>query len=190
MNWGKCDVFQLYFMKNIFYEKYWPFKVRCVFLLHVALHRPRDNDSCCIFQQFNWPNHKPKQNFRFPIFQRSTCHSIFVHFHSFYGSYFSLLTFKFCRQNFVDQILRLTSNQRKNLGHLCLLLEVLQCSPPFSRTNTFIFALLFQPTKHSPSLQKASRSNPHPLFSNCMWNDVMSMRHCLTSFRKKQLYTT
>ena len=30
----------------------------------------------------------------------------------------------------------------------------------------------FQPTTDSPSLQKVSRSNPHPPFSNCIQNDV------------------
>ena len=47
------------------------------------------------------------------------------------------------------------------------------------------FPLLFWPTKHSPSLQKASRSNPHPLFSNCVQNDIMSVHCCLASFCKK-----
>ena len=47
------------------------------------------------------------------------------------------------------------------------------------------FPLLFRPTKHSPSLLKASRSKPRPLFSNCIQNDITLARHCLTSFRKK-----
>ena len=52
------------------------------------------------------------------------------------------------------------------------------------------FPLLFWLTKHSPSLRKTSRSNPRPIFSNCMRNNVTSVHHCLTSFIKKQLYTT
>ena len=47
------------------------------------------------------------------------------------------------------------------------------------------FPSLFGLTKHSPSLQKASRSNPHPIFSNCTQNDVMSVHICLMTFRKK-----
>ena len=31
-----------------------------------------------------------------------------------------------------------------------------------------LFPSRFQQTTHSPSLRKAFRSNPHPLFSNCM----------------------
>ena len=68
-------------------------------------------------------------------------------------------------------------------------IKVLQCSPALSRTDTFLFPPLFRPTKHSHSLRKAFLSNPRPIFLNCMQNDVTSMRHCLTSFRKK-LYTT
>ena len=52
-----------------------------------------------------------------------------------------------------------------------------------------IFPPLFWLTKNSPSLRKASYSNPRPIFSKCIQNDVMSMRRCLTSFQKK-LYTT
>ena len=39
----------------------------------------------------------------------------------------------------------------------------------------------------SPSLSanKASRSNPGPIFSNCMQNDVTSVRRCLTRFCKE-----
>ena len=48
----------------------------------------------------------------------------------------------------------------------------------------------FTTSLNSPSLQKASRSNPHPTFSNCRRNDVTSVWLCLTTFRKKQLYTT
>ena len=50
-----------------------------------------------------------------------------------------------------------------------------------------IFPPLFQLTKHSPSpsLQKASRNNPRPFFSNCLQNDVTLVRRCLTSFRTK-----
>ena len=43
-------------------------------------------------------------------------------------------------------------------------LGVLQCSPPFSRTDTLPFCLCFQQTTHSPSLRKAFHSNPRPLF--------------------------
>ena len=46
------------------------------------------------------------------------------------------------------------------------------------------FPPLFQLRKHSPSLQKASPSNPGPYFSNCMLNDVTSVHRCLTSFPK------
>ena len=50
---------------------------------------------------------------------------------------------------------------------------------------------LFLITKHSPSLRLASRSNPCPLFSNCMRRDVTYVSFCLTTFhKKKQLYTT
>ena len=45
----------------------------------------------------------------------------------------------------------------------------------------------FQPTVHSPSLRKASRSNPRPHFSNCMRNDVTWVRRCWTSL--KHIYT-
>ena len=69
------------------------------------------------------------------------------------------------------------------------LLEVLQCSPLFFRTDT-LFSPCFQPTANSPSLRKASRNNPLPHSSSCMENDITSVRHCWTSFRKKQLYTT
>ena len=53
----------------------------------------------------------------------------------------------------------------------------------------FYFPPLFRLTKHSYSLRKGSRINPCPYFLNCMQNDVMWVRRCLTSFRKK-LYTT
>ena len=100
VNWGKCDVFQLHFMKNIDLLKfvvYFCFMWRCrshvtmtfVVYFNSSAHpenRPNPN-----------PNHKPKQNFKFPNFQRSTCHSILVHFHSFYGSYF-------CLQNLSSQL--------------------------------------------------------------------------------------
>ena len=50
---------------------------------------------------------------------------------------------------------------------------------------------LFQLTKHSPSLQKASHSNPRPIFSNCMQNDVTLVPFLPDDFlQKKQLYTT
>ena len=49
----------------------------------------------------------------------------------------------------------------------------------------------FQLTTHFPSLQKASRSNPHLHFSNCMRSDITSVPFCRTTFHKKnQLYTT
>ena len=56
-----------------------------------------------------------------------------------------------------------------------------------------LFPPVFQPTKHSPSLRKASRSNPSPLFSNCMQNDFTSMSWCVVAWpvsAKNQLYTT
>ena len=57
----------------------------------------------------------------------------------------------------------------KNISCKILLL----CSPPFSRTDPFFFnPLHFHLTKHSPSLQKASCSNPRPTFYNCVQNDV------------------
>ena len=50
---------------------------------------------------------------------------------------------------------------------------------------------LFQLTKHSPSPQKASRSSPHPTFSDWMKRDVTLASFCLTTFcKKKQFYTT
>ena len=52
---------------------------------------------------------------------------------------------------------------------------ILSYFPPLSRL-----------TKHSPSLRKASRRNLRPIFSNCMQNDVTSVRHCLTSFMQKK----
>ena len=66
-----------------------------------------------------------------------------------------------------------------DLVRLFLLLEVLQCSPPFSRTDTFFFPPLFKPTKHSPSLQKASRRNPRPLFQTAC--EMMS-RWCVVAW--------
>ena len=45
--------------------------------------------------------------------------------------------------------------------------------------------LHFQPTTNSPSIWKASCSNPCSYFSSCMQNDVISVHHCWTSFRKK-----
>ena len=50
--------------------------------------------------------------------------------------------------------------------------------------QNFLISPLFRLTKHSPSLQKASRSNPCPTFSNCTQNDVTSVPFCLTNFRK------
>ena len=43
----------------------------------------------------------------------------------------------------------------------------------------------FKQTTHSPSLRKASSSNPHPLFSNGMQNNIMLVRPCWSSFCKK-----
>ena len=43
----------------------------------------------------------------------------------------------------------------------------------------------FKQTTHSPSLRKASRSNPRPLFSNCMQNYVTSV-HCATTVSGKK----
>ena len=70
-------------------------------------------------------------------------------------------------------------NQKYSNVHLCFPGPILTYFPP-----------LFQLTKHSPSLRKASRSNPYPSFSNCRRNDVTQVRRCLTSFRQKQLYST
>ena len=50
-----------------------------------------------------------------------------------------------------------------------------------------IFLYLFWLAKHSPSLWRASCSNPRPYFSNCLQNDVMSVHRCLTTFRKKTI---
>ena len=44
------------------------------------------------------------------------------------------------------------------------------------------FPPLFRLTRHSPSLRKAFRSNPHPIFSTCMQNDNFT--------QKTQLYPT
>ena len=54
----------------------------------------------------------------------------------------------------------------------------------------FDYPPLFLLTTNSLSLRKASHSNPHPTFSNCMQNNVTSVPVCLTTFCKKQLYTT
>ena len=53
--------------------------------------------------------------------------------------------------------------------------------------NTDYFPFLFQITTHSPSLWKASRSNPCPIFSNSTQNDVTSVSVCLTTFYKKSI---
>ena len=54
--------------------------------------------------------------------------------------------------------------------------------------RSFLFGPpLFPLSRHSPSLQKASRSNPHPTFLNCMQSDVMSVSFCLLTFRKKTI---
>ena len=50
------------------------------------------------------------------------------------------------------------------------------------------FTPLFRLTRHSPSTRKASHSNPHPIFSNCMPNDVTLVLRCWTSFLKKHNY--
>ena len=51
----------------------------------------------------------------------------------------------------------------------------------------FLFPPLFRLTKHSPTLQKASRNSPHPYLSNCMQNNI-TLVHCyLTSFREKTI---
>ena len=49
----------------------------------------------------------------------------------------------------------------------------------------YFFPPHFKQTTNSPSLRKASRSNSRPLFSNYLQNDVMSVRLCWSSFRKK-----
>ena len=43
----------------------------------------------------------------------------------------------------------------------------------------------FKLMEHSPSLMKASLSNPLPTFSNCMKFDITMVSSCLTTFRKK-----
>ena len=52
------------------------------------------------------------------------------------------------------------------------------------------YLLRLQPFASSLSLRKASCNNPRQLFSHCMQNDVTSVRHKLSSFHKKHLYTT
>ena len=57
--------------------------------------------------------------------------------------------------------------------------------------NTWLIWLLhyFSPSlSANKALWRASCSNPHPYFSNCMQNDVTSVHCCLTSFRKKTVY--
>ena len=74
---------------------------------------------------------------------------------------------------------------------LCTLCTVTFCVRRFFQDQSFlIFPPLFRLTIHSPSLQKASRSNLHPIFSNCMQSDITQVPFCLTIFSKKQLYTT
>ena len=51
----------------------------------------------------------------------------------------------------------------------------------------FCMFLKIKHTKHSLSLGKASRNNPHPIFSNCMQNHIMSVCFCLTTFLKKPI---
>ena len=58
---------------------------------------------------------------------------------------------------------------------------------PVLQRRDVIFPPRFQPTTDSPSLQKASFSNPCPLFSNCIQNDVTSVRRSKTGFRKKTI---
>ena len=60
----------------------------------------------------------------------------------------------------------------------------------FNDRSFLIFPPLFQLTTHSHFLQKSFRSNPLPSFSNCIQSDVMLVLFCLTTFHKKQLYTT
>ena len=69
-----------------------------------------------------------------------------------------------------------------------LLLEVLKCSPPFSRTYTFLFPPLL--ANKALTLTPASLpQQPTSNFSNCTGNDVTLVHRCLTSFRKK-MYST
>ena len=50
----------------------------------------------------------------------------------------------------------------------------------------FFFTPSLSANKAHPSLWKDSHRNPRPHFSNCMQNDITSVRRCLTSFRKKK----
>ena len=74
--------------------------------------------------------------------------------------------------------------------YICFLLT--ESTPMFASvflTDTLLFPPRFQQTSDSPSLWKASLSNPHPLFSNCMQNDVKSVRRD-RFLQIKQIYTT
>ena len=68
----------------------------------------------------------------------------------------------------------------KNLNSLCV-----HCV--FQDRSFLVFHPLFWLTTYSPSLGKASCSNPHPSFSNCIQSDVTLVRRCLTTFRKKTI---
>ena len=53
-----------------------------------------------------------------------------------------------------------------------LFIQIPSVFAEFSRTDPLLIPPLFRLPKHSPSLQKASYSKSHPIFSNCMRNDV------------------
>ena len=57
-------------------------------------------------------------------------------------------------------------------------------SPPFSKTDPSSFPPHFQQTALSPSPWKATQSNLHPQFQNCLQNDVTTGLHSLGSFCK------
>ena len=63
--------------------------------------------------------------------------------------------------------------------------DVTLCAVWKNRTWVSYFPPLFRLTMHSPSLQKASCSNPRPTFSNCVQSDVTSVLFCLMTFCKK-----
>ena len=66
-----------------------------------------------------------------------------------------------------------------DLVRLFLLLEVLQSSPTFSRTDTFFFPLLFRPTKHSPHSGKPPAVTHFPFFQTA---PEMMSRRCIVAW--------
>ena len=67
------------------------------------------------------------------------------------------------------------------------LLKVLLCHLCFPGPILSYFPLFFCKQKHSPSLRKASRSNPPPIFSNCTQNYITLVPLCLATFRRKTI---